>query len=192
MAENFRSAFNGFNREDVVHYLEYLNNKHNVQVGTLNAQIQQFQQELEAAPKAQAFQALHEQVESLNAQAEQLREELTRVKAEKQALEEKLAAAEKNPSAAPSAAQQTRTDEELEAYRRAERTERMARERAEAICGQANTILSDATNKVDAAAQDVNKATEDVRGYLDSLEAALGATRQALKDAAASMYNLNL
>ena len=26
--QNFRSAFNGFNREDVVHYLEYLNSKH--------------------------------------------------------------------------------------------------------------------------------------------------------------------
>ena len=32
-AQNFRSAFNGFNREDVVHYIEYLNAKH---TGALN------------------------------------------------------------------------------------------------------------------------------------------------------------
>ena len=31
-SQNFRSAFNGFNREDVVHYLEYLNTKHTNQV----------------------------------------------------------------------------------------------------------------------------------------------------------------
>ena len=26
-SQNFRTAFNGFNREDVVHYLEYINTK---------------------------------------------------------------------------------------------------------------------------------------------------------------------
>ena len=34
--QNFRSAFNGFNREDVVHYLEYLNSKHNNLVNQLS------------------------------------------------------------------------------------------------------------------------------------------------------------
>ena len=34
--QSFRSAFNGFNREDVVHYLEYLNAKHASQLDQLN------------------------------------------------------------------------------------------------------------------------------------------------------------
>ena len=37
-SQNFRSAFNGFNREDVVHYLEYLNTKHTNQVNQLTAE----------------------------------------------------------------------------------------------------------------------------------------------------------
>ena len=43
MAEvlNFRSAFNGFHREDVVHYIEYLNAKHTTEVNQLNSQLEQ-------------------------------------------------------------------------------------------------------------------------------------------------------
>ena len=39
MAEkhNFRSAFNGFHREDVVRYIEHLNNGHTALVNQLNA-----------------------------------------------------------------------------------------------------------------------------------------------------------
>ena len=33
--QNFRSAFNGFNRQDVVHYLEYINTKHQDQINSL-------------------------------------------------------------------------------------------------------------------------------------------------------------
>ena len=38
---NFRSAFNGFHREDVVHYIEYLNAKHTTEVNQLNAELEQ-------------------------------------------------------------------------------------------------------------------------------------------------------
>ena len=34
--QNFRTSFNGFNREDVVHYLEYLNSRHQAQVDMLS------------------------------------------------------------------------------------------------------------------------------------------------------------
>ena len=37
--QSFRSAFNGFNREDVVHYLEYLNTKHASQLDQLNNEV---------------------------------------------------------------------------------------------------------------------------------------------------------
>ena len=30
----FRSSFNGFNREDVVRYMEFINNKHSAQVAS--------------------------------------------------------------------------------------------------------------------------------------------------------------
>ena len=48
--QNFRSALNGFNREDVVRYIEFINNQHNAQVAQLNTQLQNAQ---EALAKAQ-------------------------------------------------------------------------------------------------------------------------------------------
>ena len=36
--QNFRSAFNGFNREDVAHYLEYINTKYTNQINQLTAE----------------------------------------------------------------------------------------------------------------------------------------------------------
>ena len=45
--QNFRSAFNGFNREDVVRYLEMINNKHNAQVNQLNTEIQTLYADIE-------------------------------------------------------------------------------------------------------------------------------------------------
>jgi len=36
--QNFRSAFNGFNREDVASYLEYLNSKHTAQINQLTSE----------------------------------------------------------------------------------------------------------------------------------------------------------
>ena len=38
--QRFRSALNGFNREDVVHYIEYLNNFYTSQIQQLNTQLQ--------------------------------------------------------------------------------------------------------------------------------------------------------
>jgi hypothetical protein len=38
--KHFRSALNGFNRQDVVQYIEYLNNQHNAKVEQLNNQLQ--------------------------------------------------------------------------------------------------------------------------------------------------------
>ena len=46
--QNFRSAFNGFNREDVVHYIEYLNSKHTGAVNQLKSENQTLADELEA------------------------------------------------------------------------------------------------------------------------------------------------
>ena len=45
---NFRTAFNGFNREDVVHYLEYLNSKHTAQVNQLTSEADFLRSKLES------------------------------------------------------------------------------------------------------------------------------------------------
>jgi hypothetical protein len=49
---NFRSALGGFNRQDVVQYIEYMNNKHNSQIEQLNTQLQTAREALAHAQKA--------------------------------------------------------------------------------------------------------------------------------------------
>ena len=49
-AQNFRSAFNGFNREDVVRYLEYLNTKHQNQINQLTAEAEELRAQLAQQP----------------------------------------------------------------------------------------------------------------------------------------------
>ena len=46
--QRFRSALNGFNREDVVNYIEYLNNQHNAKLEQLNNQLQQAKENVSA------------------------------------------------------------------------------------------------------------------------------------------------
>ena len=108
-AQNFRAAFNGFNREDVVHYIEYLNSKHTGALNQLKSDNQTLADELEAlrakpdltekcAQLRDENQELHTQVEELTAQIEELTKQL-----------------EEAQQFTPLA------DEELEAYRRAEK-----------------------------------------------------------------------
>ena len=55
--QTFRSAFNGFNREDVVRYIEYLNTRHNDQLAQLNNELAQVREQLataQAVPDRQA------------------------------------------------------------------------------------------------------------------------------------------
>ena len=136
--QNFRSAFNGFNREDVVHYIELLNNKHNTQVNQLNTELQTLRGQLEEAQAVPAVDpAVVEQLSAAEARNAELEAEVAQLK---QQLEEALAAKEKSDNA------------ELEAYRSAERAERIAQERAQQLATRGNGILADATVKVDDAA----------------------------------------
>lgn len=49
--QTFRTAFNGFNREDVVHFLEYTNNKHQIQLDALREENRALQSKLKNRPE---------------------------------------------------------------------------------------------------------------------------------------------
>ena len=73
MQMNFRSAFNGFNREDVVHYLEYLNSKHNNLVNQLSEEAENLRQKVTLAAEAVAADSSRaEQIVALEAEKEEL------------------------------------------------------------------------------------------------------------------------
>lgn len=172
--QNFRTAIGGFRKEDVVKYIEYINAKHAAQLGQMKTEMQNLQQELQAAKSIVPADDLTEKVAQLEARcalAEQ----------ERDALREKLAAAE--------AVQEKQLAEaELEAYRRAERAERVAQERAQVIYDQANGVLAEATVKVDDAVAHIGDLTEQVNRQLEQLQDAVAGSKQALQDAAATLY----
>ena len=209
MAEQktFRTALNGFNREDVVRYIEYLNAQHASELNRLNSELAYLRNQFEQATAAPAAPAADDEV--VEQQAARIRELFDLNKAQEQQIAEltaKLNEAQGQAAAATSeqarlnadldqALQQqdsykSRVEEELEAYRRAERTERMARERAEQLYRQANAILADATTKVDDAAALLGKMSDKVMGELSELQGAVADSKQALRDAAASMYTI--
>ena len=174
--QNFRTAFNGFNREDVVHYIEYLNARHAAEISQLNSELDYLRsKQPEALPTPEPDPVIEQQ-------AARIRELFDRCK-ELEAELEALKAEKSQPSAVSQAA-------ELEAYRRAERVERLARERAEQICHQVNGTLADATVRVDKAAALLSGVTDQVAAHLEQLQTAVASSRQALTDAAASMYAL--
>ncbi len=171
--QNFRSAFNGFRREDVVHYIEYMNNKHASQIEQLNSQILSLQAELSQAKSAS----------STNAQLESA---LDDAKARIAELEEALTFCGNEQGASASKAEPTA--EELEAYRRAERTERLARERASQIYAQANAILADAAVKVDTAFSEIEKIGDGMTVLLQEYQSTVDNTKSTLKDTVAAIY----
>ena len=152
-AQNFRSAFYGFNREDVVRYIEYLNNQHKHQMDQLHNQLQ-------TAKAAPVNTELQEQLAAALEKCAQLEAQLSNT---------------------------ATTEQELEAYRRAERTERIAQERAQQIRTQANAVLADATVKAEAASAQIAELAEQANQQLVAYQAAVTDTQNLFQDVVTSL-----
>ena len=182
--QNFRSAFNGFNREDVVHYLEYLNAKHTNQINQLTAENEALRAQVDTLPELESQQLL---VASLEEKCAELTRLLEAAQARCEELEQAAAqkpvedAPAQEPSLSPSAS------EELEAYRRAERIEREAKERAELVYFQATNVLTEASAKVDGISSDITEMADKVMTQLTQLQVAVSSSKQALQDASSIM-----
>ena len=157
--QNFRSALGGFNREDVVRYIEYINNKHNAEITQLNTQLQNARAAAAKAQPAEDNTQLREQLEAAEARCAELEKLLAEAKAGK---------TEKN-------------EDELEAYRRAERAERLARDRASQIYDKANATLAEATLKVETV-------TEDMLGMVQQITQQAQNAKTVLQEAVSAMY----
>jgi hypothetical protein len=182
--QNFRSAFNGFNREDVVHYLEYINAKHMQLVNQLTSENQQ----LRAAADKASVDDQGELVAFLQAQVAELIAQLEEEKNRCAELTGKLEALEaQSEIVTPAETISSLATEELEAYRRAERIEREARERSELVYFQANSVLTEAFAKVDTIANDITDMADQVMRQLTQLQISVSSSKQALQDAASIM-----
>lgn len=196
---NFRSALNGFNRQDVANYLEYLNNRHNTEITQLNTDLEalrQQQQKPQIDPQKLALEARCMDLQEKLAQAERERdsarqerdEALAREQAAKRQLEDAQRARDEAVIQASGA--KLDTNQELEAYRRAERAERVARERAELVYSETGAVLTQASTRVESALRQMNGISQQVTSHLDTLQTAISASRMALQDAADTIQRL--
>ena len=202
--KTFRTALNGFNREDVVAYIEYLNSAHTAELNQLNSELNFFRnrQPLAEYIPEPSMANDGQQNDVIEQQAARIRELFDRCRE----LEEKLAAAEEAKLQAEEAKAQaeeklqaalskqtivqSRTNDELEAYRRAERMERLTKERAEQLYQQANGALAEATLRIDEAAGQIGQMSDRVMEQLAMLQNAVSGTKEAMKDAAQIMYGI--
>ncbi len=156
--QTFRSAIGGFNREDVVRYIEYINNKHSVEIAQLNTQLQNAREALEKAKVADNSD-LQAQLKATQVRCAELEAQLSNIE-------------QGTPP---------KTEDELEAYRRAERAERLARDRAAQIYDQANAVLADATTKVE-------ETSAQMADMADRFAAQVRDAKSKLQEATAAMY----
>lgn len=185
--QNFRSAFNGFNKEDVVHYLEYINSKHTAQINQLTAENEELRAKLDSQPSDRLLASVQAQCAALTAQLEEAQARCTELE-EQLAHKEEVVVVEAAPAVVPAPAPSV--SEELETYRRAERIEREAKERAELVYFQANGVLTEATAKVDGIAADITDMADQVMSQLTQLQMAVSSSKQALQDAASIMNTI--
>lgn len=187
--QNFRLAFHGFNRDDVVQFLEAEQAKHTMEVNSLKDDIKRLEAALVSAQMAAQTQS-----EPLQAENAALHEQLEALQAENAALHEQLEELETRPTPeAPQAVESSDSnlrDQELEAYRRAENVERQARIRAGQMSTQVHTLVDDISNRMDGTQAEMTAAADDLGQALERLQAALDHSRAALHDGAAAFRAL--
>ena len=168
--QKFRSALNGFNREDVVRFIEFSNSRHEAEVTQLKEQLEFYRKEL-AVQNTAAQQAA-------NDRAAELEEKCAALETENEALRQQLVDAPQKQSS---------VDEELEAYRRAERAERLAKTRVSQMYAQANAAIADTAANLDTAAANLGQVAQEALEKIQALQAAVTGSKQVISDAALSL-----
>ena len=203
--QTFRSAFNGFHREDVVNHIAYMTTKHETLVKELRSENDTLRTELEelrarldedtaaqdrAAELEQALEGKDAELAALKEELETANQLLNEQAEQMAALREELEEA-KEAAAKPAAIEKSANHwDELRAYRRAETAERQAKERVNDLYTSANTALRGAG----ATLGDTNAAfealAEKFREDLVELMNAIETGRTALTTAADTLDTL--
>lgn len=182
--QNFRAAFHGFNREDVVRFLETTTARHTDEVNQLKDDVKRLEEELAAVrEKQQAPEITREELEALRMENAQL-------KAQVEELEAQLTEPPKdNPVDMP---EDGWKDAELAAYRRAETVERQARNRATQMYNRVNGLIADLAARMDGSKEEMRVAAEALGQSLDQLQNALDGGQAVLTEGAGTLRALRL
>ena len=181
----FRSSFGGFNREDVVRYIEYINNKHSAQVAQLTNELEYLKGKQDTLDSTR-LSDLEKQLSAAQSENEVLKH---RIIALERSLEEANAAVQNAALAVPPVA--APSESELEAYRRAERVERTAKERARQVAKQTADALGKIQQQMEDATGALGQAAQQMNQQLAQLQEAVESSRQALGTAAGMAEAMN-
>ena len=228
----FRNALHGFNRDDVVAYIDRMTRIHAGDMQELEKKNQKLKEQLEEAQKEaeeakaaaeEARRALEEAGENpetqraltdaqtliadlrgRNGELENricgLEEELEQLKAEREAETVPMTIPQELETPIPPVAEilppevepaKDYTELELAAYRRAELTERLARERADEVYRQIQNVFSQATGKMDTGRADLEELSKMLNENFSAVNALLTNIRSAYGQAEASFAEIS-
>lgn len=212
----FRTAVSGFNRTDVVNYIESTSIEHQKALrkltderDKLSAENARLQVELAGLQKrleqAQADNgALSEQVNALAQEGSELAEQL---KSSEAARQELLTRPAPQPEEAPAqlpdepeeaqkpeepAQEPSLTEKELTAYRRAEQTERNAAVRARRIYAQLSSLCEDARTRYMDSGEEIAALAADLSTGLSRLQDAFAEVQVIFDDAQNAFDDMQL
>ena len=203
--QTFRSAFNGFHREDVVNHIAYMTSKHDALVKELRSENDTLRTELEdlrsqmdddtaaqdrAAELERDLEAKGQEVADLREELETANQLLNEQAEQLAALREELEEA-KEAAAKPAAIEKSANHwDELRAYRRAETAERQAKERVNDLYTSANTALRGAGSTLADTNAAFEALAEKFREDLVELMNAIETGKTALTTAADTLDTL--
>lgn len=206
--KNFRTALHGFNREDVVEYIEGLTleqekERRSLQDANLRL-VSQLDEANAALEEAKSNPAAQEELEAVKAELFQVKEELEAVKADNntlnarnRALEAELTQLREHTASQPLSApippvadvmptqreQKDYSELELAAYRRAEVTERLARERSAEVYRQVRAVFSNASARIETGKSDLDQLTRTLQLDVNQLLQLLSTIRSSYAEA---------
>ncbi len=185
----FRSALHGFNRYDVVNYIERASNEHERALRELqkeNAALSEQLRALESERDAllEELQSLRDASTAAKAEKDELSALLAASEEENASLREQLAAAPAPEPEQPEAEPAPSSDAlELAAYRRAEAVERGAVERAGQLYDRMNGVCQSLSDRVQASGNEVSLLYTELSDSLGRMRDALADLKLVLEQA---------
>ena len=208
----FRAALNGFNREDVVAYIEQLTQEHEAELSVLRERNNQLSHELDAAHERLATlqdnEITQEEMDAARNRINELLNENQQLEDRVAELEDRLANPAQNEAEAPAdvteqdltapipeigdvlpadiAPSNDYAEMELAAYRRAELAERVARDRASDIYREISSVFQHANTRLGAGKADLVEMTKAVKSDVNQLMHVLEGIRSVYNEAEVS------
>lgn len=192
-AINFRNALNGFNRTDVVQFIQNQTIEHEKELRILREENVRLQEALDAArAEAEEAKAAMASMISVSSDTGSI-PAIDDITAPEEDTEEAAPATAPLDAPIPPAATVVSpappdyNEMELAAYRRAEMTERMARERATASANRMKAVFAQADEKLNVTSRDFTTLLDSFRNDFEKMEQLLSTAQGIVNESSSGL-----